>query len=167
MAMRKIDWTPILADYQTGQYSLNQLSKKHNVSKGALSYRLKEIDTSLIEQSNAVIKGFDDSIEQLEQLRLNNPQVAEKVIDIVTQKHPEFKKAMIALSGKLFNRMLKIADEATANEIPQLAKGMQTITDTLGISQRHASNQVNIQTNTNIAPQVIERRIIDAKNPHD
>ena len=165
--MRKIDWTPILADYQTGQYSLNKLAEKHNVSKGALSYKLKEVDKSLIEQSNTVIKGFDDSIEQLEQLRLNNPQVAERVIDIVTQKHPEFKKAMIALSGKLFNRMLKIADEATANEIPQLAKGMQTITDTLGISQRHASNQVNVQTNTNIAPQVIERRIIDAKNPHD
>ena len=151
MAMRKIDWDPILAEYQTGQYSLNKLAEKHNVSKGALSYKLKEVDKSLIEQSNTVIKGFDDSIEQLEQLRLNNPQVAEKVIDIVTQKHPEFKKAMVALSGKLFNRMLKIADEATANEIPQLAKGMQTITDTLGISQRHAPKQdinlTNVQQN--------------------
>lgn len=167
MAMRNIDWKPILADYQTGQYSISKLAEKHGVSKSTLSERVKDLDRTVRDRAEAVVKSFDDSIEQLIELRTEQPIVAQKVVDIVTQKHPEFKKAMIALSSKLFNRMLKIADEATANEIPQLAKGMQTITDTLGISQRHASNQVNVQTNTNIAPQVIERRIVDAKNPHD
>ena len=60
------------------------------------------------------------------------------VLDIVADKHPQFKKAMVALSSKLFNRMLKLADDAEASDINYLAKGMQTITDTLGISQRHA-----------------------------
>ena len=48
---------------------------------------------------------------------------------------------MVALSSKLFNRMLKLADDAEASDINSLAKGMQTITDTLGISQRHAPKQ--------------------------
>ena len=167
MAMRKIDWDPILAEYQTGQCSISKLAKKYEVSKSTLSMKVKELDDEVTERAKSVIRGFEDSIEQLSNMKAEHPAVAEKIVDIVTQKHPEFKKAMVALSSKLFNRMLKIADEATANEIPQLAKGMQTITDTLGISQRHASNQVNVQTNTNISPQVIERRIIDAKNPHD
>lgn len=41
MAMRKIDWTPILADYQTGQYSITKLADKYGVSKSTLSERVK------------------------------------------------------------------------------------------------------------------------------
>lgn len=138
MAMRHIDWNPIIADYQTGQYSITKLAQKYEVSKSTLSVKVKELDGEITEQAKAVIQGFDDSIEQLSNIRNEHPEIAEKIVDIVTQKHPEFKKAMVSLSAKLFNRMMKIADEATATEIPRLAKGMQTITDTLGVSQRHA-----------------------------
>lgn len=161
---QKYDWAKIEIDYKAG-LSQAELHKKYEVPYNLLSERAKKWEQN--EQAKAVIKGFDEVSEVVTELKRTNPELVQPVLDIVTQKHPEFKKAMIALSGKLFNRMLKIADEATANEIPQLAKGMQTITDTLGISQRHASNQVNVQTNTNMAPQVIERRIVDAKNPHN
>lgn len=145
MAMRHINWTPILADYQTGQFSITKLAEKYEVSKSTLSVKVKELDLSMTEQAKQVIKGFDNSIEQLSNIKNEHPEIAEKIIDIVIDKHPQFKKAMVALSSKLFNRMLKIADDATANEIPSLAKGMQTITDTLGISQRHApKSDVNL-----------------------
>ena len=149
MAMRQIDWTPILADYQTGQYSISKLAEKHGVSKSTLSERVKDLDRTVQDKAKAVVQSFDDSIEQLIELRTEQPIVAQKVVDVVTQKHPEFKKAMVALSSKLFNRMLKIADEATASDIPQLAKGMQTITDTLGVSQRHAP-KTELKQETNL-----------------
>jgi transposase-like protein len=156
MAMRNIDWNPILADYQTGQYSISKLAEKHGVSKSTLSERVKGLDRTVRDRAEAVVKSFDDSIEQLIELRTEQPIIAQKVVDIVTQKHPEFKKAMVALSSKLFNRMLKLADSAEANEIPSLAKGMQTITDTLGVSQRHAPKSdvslVNAQQNVDVAP---------------
>lgn len=149
MAMRQIDWTPILADYQTGQYSISKLAEKHGVSKSTLSERVKDLDRTVQDKAKAVVQSFDDSIEQLIELRTEQPIVAQKVVDVVTQKHPEFKKAMVALSSKLFNRMLKIADEASASDIPQLAKGMQTITDTLGVSQRHAP-KMELKQETNL-----------------
>lgn len=149
--MRKIDWTPIMADYQTGQYSISFLAKKYEVSKSTLSVRVKALDNEINEQSKAVIAGFESSIEQLSNIATEHPKVAEKIVDIINDKHPEFKKAMVSLSGKLFRRMLELAPDSTAGEVPQLAKGMQTITDTLGISQRHAKQaDVNIQNNISV-----------------
>ena len=149
--MRNIDWKPILADYQTGQFSITKLAEKYEVSKSTLSIKVKELDANITEQAKSTIEGFDKSIEQLSNIQIEHPIIAEKIVDIITDKHPQFKRAMVALSSKLFNRMLKLGDTATATEIPSLAKGMQTITDTLGITQRHAPksdvNLVNAQQN--------------------
>ena len=158
--MRNIDWKPILADYQTGQFSITKLAEKYEVSKSTLSLKVKDIDANITEQAKATIEGFDKSIEQLSNIQIEHPIIAEKIVDIITDKHPQFKKAMVALSSKLFNRMLKLADDATANEVPQLAKGMQTITDTLGVSQRHANttiNNTNAQQNNQPTQIIIKR----------
>lgn len=155
----KYDWDRIKLDYQSG-LSQAEIRLKHNVPYNRLSEHVKEWEVS--EQAKAVIKGFDEVSEVITELKGTNPALAQNVLDIVQQKHPEFKKAMVALSSKLFNRMLKIADGATANEIPQLAKGMQTITDTLGVSQRHAkSGDVNVNATAAVGIQTITRKIVD------
>ena len=68
MAMRKIDWIPILADYQTGQYSITKLADKYGVSKSTLSERVKDLDRTVRDRAEAVVRSFDDSIEQLIEL---------------------------------------------------------------------------------------------------
>ena len=143
---QKYDWQKIEIDYKAG-LSQAELHYKYEVPYNRLSERCKEWEQS--EHAKAIIKSFDEVSEQVTELKGSNPELVQPVLDIVTQKHPEFKKAMVALSRKLFNRMLKIADEATASDIPQLAKGMQTITDTLGVSQRHAP-KTELKQETNL-----------------
>ncbi len=143
---QKYDWQKIEIDYKAG-LSQAELHYKYEVPYNRLSERCKEWEQS--EHAKAIIKSFDEVSEQVTELKGSNPELVQPVLDIVTQKHPEFKKAMVALSSKLFNRMLKIADEATASDIPQLAKGMQTITDTLGVSQRHAP-KTELKQETNL-----------------
>ena len=150
MAMRHIDWKPILTEYQTGQYSISKLAEKHEVSKSTLSQKVKELDNSVTEQAKAVISSFDNSIEQLSNIATEHPNIANKIVDIVTDKHPQFKKAMVALSSKIFNRALVIADTANAQDLTHLSKAMQTTTDTLGVTQRHSTSQVNVNTQTNV-----------------
>lgn len=143
----KYDWDKIKIDYECG-LTQAQIRMKHEVPYNRLSERCKNWQVS--EQAKSVIKGFDEVSEVLVELKEKHPDLAKNTLDIVQQKHPEFKKAMVALSSKLFNRMLKIANEATASEIHSLAKGMQTITDTLGVSQRHAAkSDVNVNTQMN------------------
>lgn len=155
----KYDWEKIRLDYESG-LTQAQIRLKHNVPYNRLSERAKDWEAS--EQAKAVIKGFDEVSEAITELKGTSPALAQNVLDIVQQKHPEFKRAMVALSSKLFDRMLKIADTATALEIPQLAKGMQTVTDTLGVSQRHApKSDVTVNTQTNIGIQAITRKIVE------
>ena len=154
---QKYPWDKIEIDYKAG-LSQSELHQKYEVPYNRLSERCKEWKQS--EHAKAIIKGFDNISEVVTELKGINPELVQPVLDIVADKHPQFKKAMVALSSKLFNRMLKIADEASASEIPSLAKGMQTITDTLGISQRHASTTIN-NTNasqTNQPTQIIIKR---------
>ena len=142
----KYDWEKIRIDFESG-LTPAEIHKKHEVPYNRLSERMKEWEVS--EQAKSVIKGFDEVSEAITELKGTNPALAQNVIDIVTQKHPEFKRAMIALSSKLFNRMFKLADTAGASEIPHLTRGMQTIADTIGVSQRHApKGELNIQNNT-------------------
>ncbi len=156
----KYDWHNIRLDLEAG-LPHEYIFKKYEVPYDAINKHLKRNPLVLSQQANNVIKGFDAISQQVSQLKETNPELAQRTLDIVQEKHPEFKKAMVALSSKLFNRMLKITDEATASEIPALAKGMQLITDTLGISQRHAPKQdinlTNAQQNIDNKLEVIFR----------
>lgn len=154
---QKYPWDKIEIDYKAG-LSQSELHTKYEVPYNRLSERCKEWEQS--EHAKAIIKGFDNISEVVTELKGTNPELVQPVLDIVADKHPQFKKAMVALSSKLFNRMLKIADEASASEIPSLAKGMQTITDTLGISQRHANIKIdntNAQQNNQPTQIIIKR----------
>lgn len=143
----KYNWEKIRIDFESG-LTPAEIHKKHDVPYNRLSEQMKKWEVS--EQARFAIKGFDEVSEVITELKGTNPALAQNVIDIITQKNPEFKKAMATLSGKLFTRMIELSNTATASDVQQIAKGMQTVTDTLGISQRHAnqSNTVNVQTNT-------------------
>ena len=157
---QKYPWDKIEIDYKSG-LSQSELHNKYEVPYNRLSERCKEWEQS--ELAKSVIKGFDYISEQVTELKGTSPELVQPVLDIVADKHPQFKKAMVALSSKLFNRMLKLADDANASDITSLAKGMQTITDTIGISQRHAPRAevklTNGDDNSTTNTQIVFKRI--------
>jgi hypothetical protein len=143
----KYDWDNIRLDLEAG-LAHEYVHKKYSVPYDAINKHLIRNPLVVNQQATSVIQGFDDISQQVNQLKDKSPQLAQRTLDIVTEKHPEFKKAMVALSSKLFNRMMQLAPDATANEIPALAKSMQTVTDTLGVSQRFSNApQFAIQNN--------------------
>jgi len=160
----KYDWDKIRLDYESG-LSQSEIHHKHDVPYNRLSERCKEWEQS--EQAKAIIKGFGEVSEAVTELKGTNPDIAKNVLDIVKDKHPQFKQAMVALSSKIFNRALKITEDASASDLVSLAKGMQTVTDTLGISQRHASQQIQVNTQVNNQPTKIEWVVVDDKCPYD
>lgn len=153
----KYNWDKIKIDYESG-LSQSEIHHKHEVPYNRLSERCKEWQQS--EQAKAIIKGFDEVTEAVTELKDKHPDLAKNVMDIVIEKHPQFKKAMVALSSKIFNRALAIADTATAQDLTYLSKAMQTTTDTIGVTQRHASsaviNNANVQQEVKTIQIVVE-----------
>ena len=145
----KYDWKNIRLDLEAG-LAQEYIHKKYEVPYDAINKHLKRNPLVVSQEANSIIKGFDEVSQQVSQLKDKHPDLAKRTMDIVQEKHPEFKKAMVALSSKLFNRMLQLAPNVEAKDIPALAKGMQTITDTIGVSQRHAPKQ-DISMNTQVS----------------
>lgn len=135
---KRIDWSPVLTEYQTGQFSISALAKKYNISKSTLSVKIKAMGNNQTEQAKEAVETFDRATEQILHISNEQPELAQKVIEIVQDKHPHFKKAMETLSSAILKRGLEMVPKADANDLKSLSKAMQTTTDTLGVSQRHA-----------------------------
>lgn len=160
----KYNWKAIKLDYECG-ITQAEIVKKHNVPHSRLSATIKAKEWQVSQQANSIIGGFDEVSQQTIELSNESPELAKNVVDIVLQKHPQFKKAMLALSGAIFKRGMEIAPEANATDLNALSKAMQTTTDTIGVSQRHSNNQVVVNTQTNVQQiQKIERVIIDTED---
>jgi hypothetical protein len=146
----KYNWELIRLDLEAG-LAQEYVHKKYEVPYDAINKHLLRNPLVVSQEANAIIKGFDEVSQQVSQLKDKHPDLAKNVMDIVIEKHPQFKKAMVALSSKIFNRALAIADTATAQDLTYLSKAMQTTTDTIGVTQRHASsaviNNANVQQN--------------------
>ena len=52
---RSVPYDEIMAKYQTGQYSINQLAKQYNVSKGGLSKYIKDNNVQINEHAQHAI----------------------------------------------------------------------------------------------------------------
>jgi len=133
----KYDWVNIRLDIEAG-LPHESVHKKYDVPYDAINKHLIRNPLVVSQEANAIIKGFDEVSQQVSQLKDKRPDLTQRTLDIIQDKHPQFKQAMVALSSKIFNRALKITDDASASDLVSLARGMQTVTDTLGISQRHA-----------------------------
>ncbi len=146
----KYPWKEILIDLEVG-LTHAEVHKKYKVPYSSLTNYLKKNPLVINQQAKTAIEGFSTVNEVVSEVSEQNPEHAQAIIDIVTQRHPQFKRAMLALSGAIFKRGMEIAPEATATDLNSLSKAMQTTTDTLGVSQRHAPkteiNNNNAQQN--------------------
>lgn len=150
----KYPWKEIIIDLEVG-ISRAEVHKKYKVPYSSITNYIKKHGLEINEQAKTAIEGFSTVNEAVSEVSENNPDHARAIIDIVTHRHPQFKKAMIALGGAIFKRGLEIAPNANATDLNALSKAMQTTTDTIGISQRHApkvevNNQNNQQTKVDI-----------------
>ena len=142
----KYNWEAIRLDLEAG-LAQEYVHKKYEVPYDAINKHLLRNPLTISQEANSIIRGFDEVSQQVSQLKDKHPELAKNVMDIVIEKHPQFKKAMVALSSKIFNRALAIADTASAQDLTYLSKAMQTTTDTIGVTQRHANTNIKVDNN--------------------
>jgi hypothetical protein len=149
----KYDWERIKLDYESGLAPAD-LHKKYDIAYNILSYQIKKNGWVVIEQAKSITEAFNGVIEQVIELNDKNPKLAkiavEKVIDDIGSRMPEYRKSISIIFHNLLIQTDKVLQKAkTASDIVQLSKAVQIQTDSIGVTQRHASSQVNIQNNQN------------------
>ena len=176
---RSVPYNEIMAKYQTGQYSINQLAKQYNVSKGGLSKYIKNNNVQINEHAqhaiNTLNSGFstlekminehkddinehkDDINEHSQKTDLieyqNNTLIVDEVIKIVKDKNPAFANMFQNVSAKV----LKISNELLNNgitdtkDLKNITGAMKDINDTLQVIPKPPAfaQQININKEAN------------------
>lgn len=101
-----------------------------------------------IKYDKDIAKIFDDTID----VRLRQKELAKKDIDAITTIQeavnvymPDVYKQVTTFAQTVIQKSIKLAneDESTSNDMKNLTQAVQTVTDTLGVTERFASG-VNI-----------------------
>lgn len=149
-------WEALEADYHTGTYSKNQLAEKYNISHTAVNKRLRDIEPKFQElvSTQIAIKSelADQSFKQV------------SAIETAVDEAMRNRNLVFGVTCKALHKAQKLLDETDnmydVNTAVQLADRASL---TLGVNQRHSTNQVNIQNNQSLEPAKIIREIIDVK----
>lgn len=157
----KVDYTPIIAEYQTGQYSVAFLAKKYKIKRATLAKYISVNNISISNNLKEAISTIDKGLQELkvttETAKSNNllPMEKERAANAINKgleylesKHGELAKYVVNLVAKGFkkgNEMLEIAE--TPEQYKSAMQGIKTGADTLGLFPK--SPLVAIQQNIN------------------
>lgn len=108
----------------------------------------------------------------------SNPEVARTMLDMVNEYAPDVNKNVVMLSAGLINKAQEIQGsvDCTSSDLLNVWKAVQTMTDTLELTQRHGSAmQINAQKiqvtgfefELDEPPETVEVDAIDVKDEND
>jgi hypothetical protein len=159
MALAESKKTNILADYHTGKYSQRELSKKHKVGLATVSRLTKEIDPELEHLVDRHISLVEECIELPDEKRNAVFQTAERLVRhkgliqsvseaLLDRKVKMIRKGTVEEKINVGDGMQQFqARELNASDLKNLADGIDKVSLTLGVNQRHSNMQVAAQVN--------------------
>ena len=185
--LNKETWDRLKADYVTGAYTLELLSKKYGVSKAAISKKVKsekwkKIDikeTAELVEMEKVNKSKQEKVNKLSKLTKVSPDKFEEAISEITDLKAYFKNLTLLATNKVKEtlqdgKVEEIASISGENgeirvverklnpkELKSLVDAIDKAGQTLGVVPRF-SQQVNIQNNQIVENKTLKVEFIDA-----
>lgn len=144
MAISKDLWLKAKTLYETNQYSLAQISDKTGIDKSSISKKAKIQQWSSIENLDYI---ESKAIISKKKSTLNQQQI--DILDEVANDRLRREQLVYGAQEKAIQKASHMIDDVDVpQDIKHLVDAIDKASITLGVSQRHASSQVNIQ-NTN------------------
>ncbi len=138
-------WTEIYTRLSAGMSILDVIYIYGNARKIALFAQRDGITVNDI-----LADTLDQEILQrrkMNEIESSNPEVARTMKEMVNEYAPDVARDVIMLSKKLVKKATDLVEEeqCTSNDLQNIAKAVQTMTDTIELTQRHSVG-VNIST---------------------
>ena len=141
MAISKELWAKARTLYETNQYSLAQISDKTGIDKSTISKKAKIQQWSSVENLDYIEAKTTLAVKKS---KLNQQEI--NTLDEVADEVVRRKNLVYGVQEKAIKRAGEIL-EATeaAQDLKHLVDAVDKASLTLGVNQRHANSQVNIQ----------------------
>ena len=187
--LSKEQWEELKADYVTGAYTLEMLSKKYGIAKGSISKKAKKenwkkVDTKVTAELIEIEKGNKRKQELIKETKKEidiDPQKFERAISEIvdyqeyiyslqlqaTEKIKEtltdgVVEEVASVSGAL-GEIKVVERKLNPREIKSLVDAIDKAGQTLGVVPRF-NQQVNIQNNQNVENKTLKVEFVEVKN---
>lgn len=165
----------IVLKYQTGQYGLNELSRKYKVDKATISRYFKKHNITINQHAKNAINHLTQGLNEFNEICYNSKinqhfgentqmsdievalaqqnaaNLANEVIEIIREKNPQFAKGFQALSALIIKRSSELLqkENITSYDLANISKAMGNVNDALGVIPKMPTiaQQFNIGTN--------------------
>ena len=134
-----IPWTEVYTRLSAGMSILDVIYIYGNGRKIALFAKMDGIEVN-----DVLSDTLDQEILQrrkMGEIEAKNPEVARTMKEMVNEYAPDVGRDVIMLSKKLVAKAVELVeeDECSSNDLNNIAKAVQTMTDTIEITQRHSA----------------------------
>lgn len=134
-----LPWSTIFTRLSAGQ-PIAELAYMYGHGR-MITMWAKEMGITYEPQLEQIIVDEVSHRERVTALADANPEVANTLMEMVNEVAPDFVSKVALFSSELVDksRTLLKGEYIDASDIANLAKAIQTVTDTVGVTQRHAS----------------------------
>jgi len=147
---QKFPWDKIRADYETGMFDQKHIINKYGVDSGALSRKIKKEKWTINQKANEAMTSFDTVNQNLSDLLETNPLLAESTLEQMAKRDPDLVRLVMDANKAVLKQASTTASQVFGADLNATAKAVQTASDSLGLTQRHApraETKVEVQTN--------------------
>lgn len=144
MAISQEKWEKAKTLFESGKLSLSEISKQTGIDKSSISKKAKNQQWSSVENSDYI-----EAKILIAEKKSTLPIEKINILDDVANDEIRRRKLVLGNAEKLAQKIDIMTDEVfEAKDIKDLVDANDKLSITLGVNQRHANSQVNIQ-NTN------------------
>jgi len=159
----------VIADWKTGAYSLNALSKKHKISVNSVkkictnipqeNAELVELCTE-VESAKKCTKNAQElkAVEEVVKNRLKIYDISNTILDGVEKlvKKGKAQKVVTESLGEAGSSATVVEYDLQAKDYKELQETVDKASLTLGVNQRHANNNIQVNTQNNVKNEMID-----------
>ena len=157
MAYSDEQWDRAKAYFESGQYSLSQISDKTGIDKSQISRKSK-----IQQWQHGKNSDYIEAKTTLAIKKTTENTTVLQTLDDIADEAIRNKMLIFGVTHKALQKAKALLDEAdNMNDINTAIQLADRASLTLGVNPHHASNQVNIQNNQSVEPTKIIREIID------
>ncbi|MCW8930885.1 MAG: helix-turn-helix domain-containing protein [Gammaproteobacteria bacterium] len=143
----------IIADWKVG-VSQNQLAKNYNVSPATINKLCKDVPQENIEIVNSKVSTIR-ALQEKSECEVNS--IEREVNDRLRRE-----QLVYGVQEKAIQKAGVLLDEVSEpQDLKHLVDAVDKASITLGVSQRHSNQNINVNTQNNLAVQAITRKIVD------
>jgi hypothetical protein len=152
----------VIADWKTGAYSLNSLSKKHKISVNSVKKictnveqeNSEIVDLCMVAESKKCTKNAQEikAIDEVVKNRLKVYDISNTILKGVEKlaKGGKAQKVVTESIGDGMSKATIVEHDLQAKDYKDLQDAVDKASVTLGVNARHSNQQVNIQNNNQI-----------------